>query len=44
MNRKVDDLSKIKPELNNNYSGNYNLYIFDNPIHEHWITSYMEET
>ena len=43
-NRKFPNLKKIKPNIEKNYPGNHNSYIFDNPIFENYFTQYMEET
>ena len=43
-NRRLPDLNKIKPVMGGKYSGSQNKYIFDNPIFEFFISSYVEET
>ena len=44
--RKLPNLKKLKPVFGKNYHGlgPYSKHIFDNPILENFITSYMEET
>lgn len=44
--RKLPTLKKLKPVLGKNYQslGPYTKHIFDNPILENFLTSYMEET
>lgn len=43
-NRKLPDLNKIKPIMGGKYPGNQNKFIFENPIFEYFISTYVEET
>lgn len=41
----MPNLAKVKPVLGGDYSQvQWNKHIFDNPLFEHYVTSYMEET
>lgn len=42
--KNYSELSKIKPNIDNEYPRNHILYLFDNPIFENYMTSYIEET
>lgn len=42
--KNYSELSKIKPNLENVHPKNHILYLFDNPIFENYMTSYIEET
>lgn len=43
-NRKLPELNKLKPEMGGKYTGQHNKYIFDNPIFEYFISTYLENT
>jgi hypothetical protein len=42
--RKHQDWKHIKPQMESQYHGNYNNVMFENPVTESYLTSYMEET
>jgi len=48
MNRKKPNFSKIKPQIGHKYNLNpllhSNMYIYRNPVHEEYISNYMEKT
>ncbi len=44
-NRKLPELNKLKPQMGGKYTtGQNNKYIFDNPIFEYFISTYVENT
>lgn len=44
--RKFENLKTMKPKVSSDWNklGPYSKHIFDNPIMENFITTYMEET
>ena len=43
-NRKNPEINKIKPTMGGSYPGNWNTYIYQNPLFEQHLSQYMEDT